>query len=230
MAISNQSGRTRRFAEYGLMALMAAASVMAIIALWPQRTIESQTQELTVVSLEGAMLKGDRDARVVLIEHGDLFCPACRTFSQTIFPELEARHVVTGELLFAYRHFPLGRHPLAVSAAAVAECAGRQGRFWEAQAAIFALPSTIDDARLRLVPASLELDEAMFESCVKGTGTAKVREERELARALGFKGTPTFQLGWQTAEGSVRVKATFSAVPSITTWSRLIKEMLQTVP
>jgi protein-disulfide isomerase len=43
-----------------------------------------------------------------------------------------------GKILFAYRHYPLPQHEFAKLAAAAAEAAGEQGKFWEMYRYLFA--------------------------------------------------------------------------------------------
>jgi hypothetical protein len=65
----------------------------------------------------------------LIIEYGDYECPYSRQAFHTI------EHVerqLGGNVRFAFRHFPLTRiHPHALAAAAAAEAAARQGRFWD---------------------------------------------------------------------------------------------------
>lgn len=84
------------------------------------------------VSLQGAWLEGARNAPVVVIQYSDFECPYCRQFANGTLLDLRRTYVKRGDVLLAFRHLPLRAiHPLAYPAARAAECAGRQGRFWE---------------------------------------------------------------------------------------------------
>ena len=65
----------------------------------------------------------------VIIEYGDYECP----YSRQAFHAIElAGQLLGGNVRFAFPHFPLiGIHPHALAAAAAAEAAARQGRFWD---------------------------------------------------------------------------------------------------
>lgn len=89
------------------------------------------------LSIEGVPLKGSKSAKVVMIVYSDFECPFCGRFAREILPELERRYVATGEVAFVFHHLPLAFHPLATQAAVSAECAGQQGRFWEAHDLLF---------------------------------------------------------------------------------------------
>ena len=69
-----------------------------------------------------------KNSKVTLIKYGDFQCPACATIS----PKSNALAKKYGEkITFIYRNFPLSIHPNALSAAAAAEAAGLQGKYWE---------------------------------------------------------------------------------------------------
>jgi protein-disulfide isomerase len=71
------------------------------------------------VSLEGAVVRGRKDAQVAIIEYSDFQCPYCATFARDTFPELDKRYVQTGKVVFAFRHLPLEMiHPPGVGEAA----------------------------------------------------------------------------------------------------------------
>lgn len=77
----------------------------------------------------GDHVYGDKNSKVVLIEYGDFQCPGCGG----AFPQLKTiKEVYKGEIAFVFRDFPLtSLHPNALAAAAAAESAGLQGKFWE---------------------------------------------------------------------------------------------------
>ncbi len=80
-------------------------------------------------------VKGNRDAKVVLIEYSDLQCPACLAY----YPVVKQLHeTYPNELAIVYREFPLRTtHKNANSAAQAAEAAGVQGKFWEMHDMLF---------------------------------------------------------------------------------------------
>lgn len=72
---------------------------------------------------------GNKDAKVVLIEYGDYQCPGCGD-AYPIIKQVTEKY--KGQLAFVFRNFPLvTMHPNARAAAAAAEAAGLQGKFWE---------------------------------------------------------------------------------------------------
>jgi protein-disulfide isomerase len=80
-------------------------------------------------------VRGPATAAVTLVEYGDYECPFCGAAA----PAVKQVRQLAGDLLFAYRHFPLNQiHPHAFQAAEAAEAAGAQGSFWEMHDLLFA--------------------------------------------------------------------------------------------
>lgn len=72
---------------------------------------------------------GKADSKVVLIEYGDFQCPGCGNAYPNIKKVTEKYKDQTA---FIFRNFPLSTlHPNARAAAAAAEAAGLQGKYWE---------------------------------------------------------------------------------------------------
>ncbi|MFI5346695.1 MAG: DsbA family protein [Elusimicrobiota bacterium] len=109
---------SRRFASYALVAVLTVVSALAAgRAYKPFSTAAPDFRE-----------KGPQAAKIQIVEFSDFQCPACR------YAEAPLRQifVVYGDKVrFTFKHFPLRMHQWAKPAAAAAECAGRQGKFWE---------------------------------------------------------------------------------------------------
>ncbi len=72
---------------------------------------------------------GNTASKVTLIEYADFQCPGCATINPTI---VEIRNYYKDQVQFIFRNFPLSTiHPNAKLAAASAEAAGLQGKYWE---------------------------------------------------------------------------------------------------
>lgn len=84
-------------------------------------------------------IRGNKEAKVVLIEYSDFQCPACAYYSKMV------NDIVSefgNHMAFAYRHFPLEKHENAKKAAYAAEAAGVQGKFWEMHDILFTYQNT----------------------------------------------------------------------------------------
>lgn len=79
-------------------------------------------------------IKGDKNAKIKIMEYTDFECPYCNKS----FPTIEALLAKYGDSIsLEYRSFPLPFHPDAQKAAEAALCAGEQGKFWEIHDKIF---------------------------------------------------------------------------------------------
>jgi protein-disulfide isomerase len=149
-------------------------------------------------TLAGDPYKGNPNAKLVLVEFGDFECPACQRHALATQPELDKRFVESGDVLWVVKHFPLRIHPHAPVAAAAAECAGDQGRFWPMHHLLFERLeqwSTGDDpdTALNRFAADVGLDRSQFNACL----TSRKALERVLGDiydglAVGVKSIPAF--------------------------------------
>ncbi len=97
----------------------------------------------------------------LIIEYGDYECPYSRQAFHAI-EQVERR--LGGNVRFVFRHFPLTSiHPHALAAAAAAEAAARQGRFWDMHELLFHRQKALEDGDLRGYAAQLGLDMSAFE-------------------------------------------------------------------
>ena len=77
-----------------------------------------------------------------------------------------------GGIRFAFRHFPLDEiHPHALAAAAAAEAAALQDRFWDMHELLFHRQKALEDDDLRRYAAELGLDVARFDQDRSGAAS-----------------------------------------------------------
>lgn len=141
-------------------------------------------------------VKGSPSARVEIVAYSDFQCPACRAAAKPM-GEIMALYGKDVRLLF--KHMPLERlHPHARAAAAVAECAGRQSRFWEMHDLLFEkqpdwAESQKFDALMAGYAKQLGLDGAAFAACLKDPATAAAIDSDARDSDLRWvRSTPTF--------------------------------------
>jgi protein-disulfide isomerase len=148
------------------------------------------------VPFDAAPTLGSEHAQVGIIEFSDFECPFCRKFAVETHPAIKEAYIDTGLVRLSFRHLPLERiHPLAARAANTAECANRQGRFWQMHDAIFERPEPLTESGLIAAATALGLRMEPFQHCLAGEAADRVRADTELARTLKVTGTPTFFLG-----------------------------------
>ena len=150
------------------------------------------------ISVDGVPFKGNKTARVTLVEFADYQCVFCARFSHETFPQIERDYIATGSVKFVFSNFPLERsHPHAFKAAAAAHCAGEQDKFWEMHRRLFDLQDTRYFNDWSHHAQMLALDSTKFMQCLDSPATAsKVRNELANGKSAGVKVTPTFFLGF----------------------------------
>jgi protein-disulfide isomerase len=150
-----------------------------------------ERRQPTVEPLEEKVdhVRGPSAARV-LVEYGDYECP----YSRQAFRAIErVERQLNGGVRFAFRHFPLTDvHPHALAAAA-AEAAALQERFWEMHKLLFHRQRALEDDDLRRYAAELDLDVQQFAQDRADAGAARrIRRDVESGLASGeVRGTPT---------------------------------------
>jgi protein-disulfide isomerase len=148
--------------------------------------------EPTVEPVDEAVdhVRGSPGGRLI-VEYGDYECP----YSRLAFRAIErVERELDGAVRFAFRYFPLTQiHPHALAAAAAAEAAARQGRFWDMHALLFHRQKALDDQDLRRYAADLGLNVERFDQDRAGTEVlVRIRRDVQSGLASGqVLGTPT---------------------------------------
>jgi len=156
------------------------------------RNATPDDRELTLAPLDEKVdhVRGSAAGRLI-IEYGDYECP----YSRQAFHAIErVEQQLGGSMRFAFRHFPLtGIHPHALAAAAAAEAAALQGRFWDLHELLFHRQKALEDGDLRQYAAQLGLDAAAFDRDRASRAVAgRIRRDVDSGLASGqVLGTPT---------------------------------------
>jgi len=143
-------------------------------------------------------------ASATLIEYSDFQCPACKFYQPLVSQVLAA---FPDQLQFVYRHFPLRTtHKNAQMAAAAAEAAGKQGKFWEIHDMLFdkqdSWSKAINTKALFIEYAqALQLDAQKFGQDLDDSEIAqKIDADLASGEKAGVDATPTFYLNDQKVE------------------------------
>jgi protein-disulfide isomerase len=135
-------------------------------------------------------VRGPVGARLI-VEYGDYECPYSRQAYRSI-ERVEAE--LSGDVRFAFRHFPLTEiHPHALAASRAAEAAAHQGRFWEMHELLFHRQKALEDEDLRRYASELGLEAGRFDRD-RQSETVLERVERDFRSGLEsgeVLGTPT---------------------------------------
>ncbi|HEX7331427.1 MAG TPA: thioredoxin domain-containing protein [Pyrinomonadaceae bacterium] len=147
-----------------------------------------------VPGAEPAHSIGPANAPIHLEEFGDFECPPCGM----LHPILEQMHEEFGERLrITFREFPLANHQHARTAAAAAEAAGIQGKFWPMHDLIYERQNvwkTQFNTRAIFEDYAREigLDVERYNRDMDGNlVTQRIFQDSRRGQSLGVQGTPT---------------------------------------
>lgn len=153
---------------------------------------------------ETGQVKGNKDAKVTIVEFSDFECPFCSRYSTETFPQIDKTYIQTGKVRYVFHNFPLPMHANAQKAAEAAECAGAQGKFWEAHDKLFANQENLTLADLKQYAASLGLKTADFNTCLdSGKFKDDVAADLSLGQSVGVSGTPAFFINGKLISGAM---------------------------
>ena len=169
-----------------------------------QQPSQPGAPQIIKVSLDDDPVKGNVNAPVTVVEFSDFQCPFCSKFYKETLSQVEQNYIDTGKIKFVYRDMPLDNlHQNARSAAIAAECADRQGKFWdyhnmlfEKQAEWQSLSTADFQTEASKYATDLRLQSGTFDSCIKSQDAAdEVNKDSLDAARYGATGTPTFFIG-----------------------------------
>ncbi|MDX1991516.1 MAG: thioredoxin domain-containing protein [bacterium] len=158
---------------------------------------------------DGAFVLGNPDAALVVVEFADFLCPHCQEYEEILDQFIE-NHVATGEARLEYRLVPIVNEVYSPLTARVAECAGEQGRFWEARQLLFNLAreQAISENVAQVVADQLGLNASLLESCIPTAD--QFQRDVQVAQGAGVTGTPAVMirvndsnLQWVSVQGQV---------------------------
>lgn len=147
-----------------------------------------------VLSVKDDPFKGEKNAKVTLIEFSDYQCPFCARHFRDTIPQLEREYVSTGKLKYIFRNFPIESiHPQAFKAHEAANCAAEQGKYWEMHDRLFANQNALGLKDMPNHAQALKLDLPKFQQCLdSGKYAAKIRKDLADGQKAGVQGTPSF--------------------------------------
>jgi protein-disulfide isomerase len=168
------------------------------------------------IDLSGRPARGNKDAKVTVINYDDFECPFCSRMHETLFPGMFKEY--GDRVLFIYKDYPLEEiHPWAVHAAVDANCLAAQNNdaYWEYADYLHANQHAISDekggggpnAQLDKLAASEgqkhNLDVARLQACVKSQDEKAVRASMHEGDTVGVEATPTMFVNGQKLDGAV---------------------------
>lgn len=150
--------------------------------------------------------KGSADAEILLMAFSDYQCKPCRDFVEQTLPKLMVDFIEPGKVKYVLRDYPLPSNSHALRAAALAHCAGEQGRYWQMHDALIKNSEAVDKGNWSsLYRAAPDLDSDKLERCSASSRYEdEINKDIQAAKELGAKGAPGFFIGKRQSGGSFR--------------------------
>ncbi|OGK12937.1 hypothetical protein A3A93_01645 [Candidatus Roizmanbacteria bacterium RIFCSPLOWO2_01_FULL_38_12] len=145
--------------------------------------------------MEKDHIRGDINAKILLVEYSDLECPFCKRFHTTM---QQVTDEYGSDVAWVYRHFPLSFHQNAQKEDEAAECVGELGgndAFFSYIDKIFERTTSNGTGfaldQLRPLAEEVGIDGTKFQSCLDSGKYAKhIQDEMVGGTDAGVQGTP----------------------------------------
>jgi protein-disulfide isomerase len=174
---------------------------------------------MSKINTSGRPVRGNKNAKVVVVNYDDFECPYCSHMHQTLFPELLKEY--GDRVAFIYKDFPLVEiHPWATHAAVDAGCLAAQNgdAYWDFADYIHANQrdvngergnpqkqfGIIDDLAL-LQGQKHNLDNDKLQSCIKAQNDSAIKASMKEGESLGVSATPTMFINGQEIDGALPI-------------------------
>jgi protein-disulfide isomerase len=168
------------------------------------------------IDVTGRPTRGNKDAKVTVVNYDDFECPFCSRMHQTLFPGLFKEY--GDRVLFIYKDYPLEEiHPWAVHAAVNANCLGAQNSdaYWDYADYLHGNQQAISGEKGRdgqnaeldklatLQAQKHNLDVTKLQACVKAQDEKAVRSSLHEGETVGVEATPTMFVSGRKLDGAV---------------------------
>jgi protein-disulfide isomerase len=190
-------------------------------------TKDPYAETMKKIDVNGRPSRGNKDAKVVVVNFDDFQCPFCSRMHQTLFPELLKEYGDRVE--FVYKDYPLSDiHPWAIHAAVDANCLAAQNNdaYWEFADHIHANQREVNSEKgpnaqfAALDRMTLEqgkknnLDQAKLEACVKAQKEDAIKASMKEADSVGVNATPTLFINGEEMDGALPISELRAALDS----------------
>jgi protein-disulfide isomerase len=171
---------------------------------------------------DGHFWIGAREPQLVIEEFSDYECPFCGRSHWLLRGWVKAN---PDRIRLVHRHFPLDQacnpivrqpfHPRACAFAALAACAGENGKFWEANDYLFQHSHDQGPFKVSRMAAAIGVDESALKGCLESRAAQLLEGDLREGLSLKITGTPTFRINGKvyTGELPAELLAKFKAPP-----------------
>lgn len=96
------------------LGLVAIIGIILVFSYTP----EPDKENAKPLEMEGQPTIGEKDAKVQIVEMGDIMCPACKVWSLEFFPVIKEKYIDTGKANFSFTNVLFHEEPSKIGAQA----------------------------------------------------------------------------------------------------------------
>ena len=178
-------------------------------------TKDPYAENMKKIDIKDRPVRGNRNAKVMVVNYDDFECPFCSRAHQTLFPELLKEY--GDRVAFIYKDFPLAEiHPWAVHAAVDGNClAGlNNDAYWDFADYIHGNQAVVNSEKGRdnqfaaldritlNEGAKFKVDTSQLQACMKANKENAVTASVKEGESLGIDGTPTMFVNGRMLNGA----------------------------
>ncbi len=182
-------------------------------------TKDPYAEVMKKIDTTGRPTRGNKDAKVVVVNYDDFECPFCSRMHQTLFPQILKEY--GDRVLFIYKDYPLEEiHPWAVHAAVDANCLAAQNNdaYWDFADYVHSNQQEFNkekdkekrgaalDKLATLQGQKRNLDDAKLQSCLKAQDDKAVRASMKEGDKVGVNATPTLFVNGEKVDGALPIE------------------------
>lgn len=195
-----------------IFAVLCIGIVAGLVLLSGKDKIDVSNIDATKIDTTSPIkdhVSGNTNSKIVIIEYADFQCPGCTA----AYPQLKAiSSEYKDHVAFVYRNFPLtSAHQHAFAAAATAEAAGLQGKYWEMHNQLFinhdswsSLSPEQRNTAFESYASQLGLNLDQFRTDLSSKQvTNKINTDRALGIKVSVDSTPTLFINGIKVESSI---------------------------
>jgi len=168
------------------------------------------------LDVKGRPTRGNKDAKVVVVNYDDFQCPFCSRMHSTLFPEILKEY--GDRVLFIYKDYPLAEiHPWAIHAAVDANCLAAQNNdaYWELADYLHANQNTVNAAKgsegqfdavdraAFMAGQQHNVDVVKLHACIKAQNDDAVKASIKEGDSVGVSATPTLFVNGEEMDGAL---------------------------
>jgi protein-disulfide isomerase len=146
------------------------------------------------IDIGNSPVKGNKDAKVTIVEFSDFQCPFSRRFHTVLLEVLKA---YPEDVKIVFKNFPLSFHKQARQAAKASLAAGEQGKYWQMVELLFQNAGELNEEKYKELAGQLGLDVEKFMNDYKQKDAKWekiIGEDIALGHSVNVRGTPTFYI------------------------------------